>query len=194
MRRNSVLIPFHRLLPQLIALGERDFLEEFARQLFADQSVEPVVEKQAVVSRLVGEVIAKTALLSPEGSKQCVQLCTDLSCGSLVPSIFDRVTNVASFAAADAQGRAKTVLLPLVAWCLELRRTSPGIVPEASFEKLRSTGVQLYLDWLAANPTALAREHVATLSQAIVVDGDPTSFMSTYVAQWSVHLPRANIS
>lgn len=173
-----------RLLPQLLALGSRDFLREFAQQLFADRAIPPSPEKTTAVSKLVQAVITKTTFYEPggardqsTGAKDCIRLCANLGCSPLISSVIDHARNVSDLASHDVLECARAVMLPLVAWCAELRRTNPGIIPDPGFDKLRRTGLKLYLRWLEVNAAKVERAHVATLVQAAVVDEDPTAFM-----------------
>ncbi|GJE87332.1 hypothetical protein PsYK624_034150 [Phanerochaete sordida] len=177
------------VLPQLLALSDKDFLEDFARHLFADAPLGSEDEKHPIVAKLVDAVLSKTTFYQPHGpadqtahARRCIKLCVDTGCANLVPSTIDRIVDVSALSPGDAQGSARTVMLPLLAWCMDAKNQEDGAqaVPDACIDKLRETGVKLYLDWCASN-FGYNRAYVATLVRATATDGDPTRFMTLVV-------------
>lgn len=150
------------------------------------------------MSTLLRAAIAKAALYTPvpprtaygyynppaapadasASAKRYLQLCLELRCAPLVAAVFERIST-AGFAPAQAQECARSVLIPLVAWCAERMRARPEdrAALEAHIQELRERAVGLYLDWMAANASVVGRAEVAKAVDVTVVEGKPEVFM-----------------
>lgn len=191
------------MFPQFLPTASEDVLRGLATQLFAAEFLPESAEKSAVISTLLSAGITKAAFFKPpsppqqayypswnrpsqpqvsagdraELAKRYVQTCIVLGCPELVGNMLDKVGDTSALEAKHAQECARTVMLPVVAACVERMRGTPESVPKEKFEKLKENAVKLYFEWFIANTRAVTRPDVVALINAVVVDGNAATFV-----------------
>ncbi|TFY70329.1 hypothetical protein EVG20_g2676 [Dentipellis fragilis] len=190
------------MLPQLLLSSEPSFLLSFVYALFAFEDFPQSSEKAFMISTILKQAISKETFHAMPPShptwpyytggqtakvpavptaENYISACFAVGCPNRVSDIIDRITDVSSLSAQQAQKCAKDLLLPLVAYCANLMITNSEIESVNGLEKLQHIGIQLHLDWVRENPDVLTKEEFTKLLNAAVLKGDPRMLSETVI-------------
>ncbi|KAA1473725.1 hypothetical protein DENSPDRAFT_823223 [Dentipellis sp. KUC8613] len=184
--------------------SKSSFLLHFASALSSSRDFPGSPEKSAVISTILKRAISKVSFFKPSPeprhawsryvsstktqtvspsdlAEKYVSICFAVGCPDRVSDIVTKVMDVSPLSASDAQECARNVMLPLATYCTALLLKNSDVTSIKGLNKLRHTGIKLYLDWICATADWLTKAEFEKLLNVTVLDGNPQVFLETVI-------------
>lgn len=185
---------FYSIVPQLVQQRNASLSREYAVYIAKEQAITDyanITLRHDVVSQILETSISQlTITLSPAGypnSNQSFEIvktyfetCIDLDCLDQAGNVVVKVVDTTGQSVAEAQGRAKLLILPFLTWVAQfLARQSNNLIEVPKLDMLQKAAITPILDEMTARRGVITREEVGQLLQTVSLPGG----MDMFVAQ-----------